>query len=181
MYIQAFSQVIDELRSKFKILEYEDKKYIRYDRFKKVMPNSNIQDFLTFADRAIEASGIETFFTLSSIKKEDFEDPYEVLGFGDWFSSALIKNSKKIKYQKVGGNILFYKGDMKKTTVDFLRYILEDFISIDATYLVIYLEDRYGIKMDRWKMLSLIKETDMYYSDTMEKVYLTKEEYYDDI
>ena len=115
------------------------------------------------------------------VKKEDFEDPYEVLGFGDWFSSALIKNSKKIKYQKVGGNILFYKGDMKKTTVDFLRYILEDFISIDVTYLVIYLEDRYGIKMDKGKMLSFIKETDMYYSDTMEKVYLTKEVYYEDI
>ena len=77
--------------------------------------------------------------------------------------------------------LLFYKGDTKKTTVDFLRYILEDFISIDATYLVIYLEDRYGIKMDRGKMLSLIKETDMYYSDTMEKVYLTKEKYYEDI
>ncbi len=181
MYIQAFFQVIDDLRSKFKILEYEDKKYIRYDRFKKVMPDSSIQDFLMFADRAIEASGIEEYFTLSSLKKEDFEDLYEVLGFGDWFSSALIKNSKKIKYQKVGGNILFYKGDTKKTTVDFLRYILEDFISIDATYLVIYLEDRYGIKMDRGKMLSLIKETDMYYSDTMEKVYLTKEKYYEDI
>lgn len=109
IYVRTFSKVLNELRSSFKILEYADKKYIRFDRFNKILDNETPQTLLNYIDKAIRYSNQKQYFTMRSLKADGFKDDYDNLGFGDWFSSALIKNSKKIKYLKVGGNILFYK------------------------------------------------------------------------
>ena len=181
IYVRTFSKVLNELRSSFKILEYADKKYIRFDRFNKILNNETSQTLLNYVDKAIGYSNQKQYFTMKSLKTDGFKDDYENLGFGDWFSSALIKNSKRIKYLKVGGNILFYKGPTNKTTIDFLEYILESFISIDIYDLLDHLKNRYDIILPKSKVLAWIKESNMYYSDTMERIYLTEDEFYNDL
>lgn len=181
IYIRIFDKVLNELRCSFKILEYADKKYVRFDRFNKIVDSETPQTLLNYVDKAIHYSDQEQFFTFKTLKIDGFKDDYENLGFGDWFSSALIKNSKRIKYLRVGGNILFYKGSANKTTIDFLEYILESFISLDIYDLLDHLKNRYDITLPKSKVLAWLKESDMYYSDTMEKIYLTEDEFYNDL
>ena len=63
--------------------------FIRYDLFQKVLPDVGAQDFLDFIDKAIKASGTQPFFTFHSLKNEGFEDPFEMLGTGEWFQLHL--------------------------------------------------------------------------------------------
>ena len=181
IYIPNFYTVFDHLKTEFKILEYGDKQFIRYDLFRKVLPDVGAQDFLDFIDKAIKASGTQPFFIFRSLKNEGFEDPFEILGTGEWFSTALIRNSKKIRFKKIGGTTLFYKGSAKQTTVDFIRYIMKDIISIGTTELIEYLKEKFGIKLDKEKMKQFIKKSDMYYDQYTMKLYITEDASYEEI
>ena len=95
-------------------------------------------------------------------------------------STALIRNSNKNRYKKVGGTTLFYKGSAKQTTVDFIRYIMKDIISIGTTELIEYLKEKFGIKLDKEKMMQFIKKSDMYYDQYTMKLYITEDAYYEE-
>jgi hypothetical protein len=43
-----------------------------------------------------------------------------------------------------------------------------------------YLSDEYGIKLRKEKIVDLINYTEMYYDSIMEKVYYSKDYYYDE-
>ena len=103
------------------------------------------------------------------------------VGLGDWFNAGILKNSKKIRFIKSGGGIVFYKGNKQFTTVDFIRFIMKKIIKMDIDDFIDYIEDEYGILMQREKLPYLINNSDMYYDSIMEKIYLTKNDYYDEI
>lgn len=102
------------------------------------------------------------------------------VGLEDWFNAGLLKNSKKIRFIKTGGGIIFSKGDRQFTTVDFIRFILKSKRKMDIDDFTDYVFEEYGIRLLREKITWLIKNTDLYYDSIMEKVYLTKEDYYDE-
>ena len=179
-YIQQANQSLDSLRSSYELIEYEDKKYIRYDHFVGVAKHLDKVAFKRYVDDAIQFSEGREFFSISSLRRHGFENEIHNLGFSDWFPAGLLKNSKKIKYIKVGRGILFYKGTAQKTTVDFLRYIMRDVRKMDIEDFVDFLSEEYGVKISREKVSWLVKDSGMYYDSIMEKIYYTKEEYYEE-
>lgn len=179
IYIQQATQSLDVLRSNYEILEYEDKKYIRYDHFAGVA-NMSKEDLLDYVDQAISFSGDEEFFTIQYLRGNGFESELHHLGFSNWFNGALLKNSKKIRFIKVGGGLVFYQGNTPKTTVDFLKFLMRKIKKIDIEDFISYIFHTYGITFARDKLTWIIRKSNMYYDATMEKVYLTKEEYYED-
>ena len=52
---------------------------------------------------------------------------------------------------------------------------------IDIYDLLDYLNDEYGIITDKWKLISWVKEANLYYSETMEKVYLDYDQFYEEV
>ena len=84
-------------------------------------------------------------------------------------------------FVKTGGGIIFFQGDRQFTTVDFIRYVLQEDRKMDVDKFVDYVKSEYKITLQREKISWLIKNSDMYYDSIMEKIYLTKEDYYDDI
>lgn len=181
VYVQSANQALDNLRSSYELLEYEDKKYIKYSHLISVAQDMTKDKILRYVDDAIDAAGSEEFFTIKKLKKEGFDDALHNIGLGDWFNAGLLKNSKRIRFTKVGGGVIFYKGDSQFTTVDFIRYVLKTKRKMDIDDFVDYVFNEYGIRIPREKITWLIKNSDMYYDTIMEKIYLTKEEYYDEI
>ncbi|WP_029066719.1 hypothetical protein [Lachnobacterium bovis] len=99
----------------------------------------------------------------------------------EWFTAALIKNSRRVRFVKSGDGIIFYQGNHQITTGDFLKYVMKERKSIDIYELVNYLEEKYGLIYMKDKVIQFIKPTSVYYDSIMEKVYLTKEYYYEEI
>lgn len=179
VYVQSANQALDRLRSDFELLEYEDKKYICFDHFSKVAGNITKNDLLQYVETAIDFSE-EKYFTIHWLIENGFVSKFHNLGFGEWFNAALLKNSKKIRFIKAGGNIIFGKLERQITCLDFLRYLMKRLIKIDIYDFIDLLESRYRITFTKEKVAWLIKDSELYYDSIMQKLYYTKEIYYDD-
>lgn len=180
-YVQSANQALDNLRSSYELLEYEDKKYIKFSHLKNVYSEITKELFVDYVNKAIEFAGTQRFFTISKLIKDGLKHDVDCVGLGDWFNAGLLKNSKKIRFVKTGGGIIFFQGDRQFTTVDFIRYVLQEDRKMDVDKFVDYVKSEYKITLQREKISWLIKNSDMYYDSIMEKIYLTKEDYYDDI
>ena len=177
---QEFSFVLEELRVNFDILEYEKNKYISYDRFSKGAPDITKNDLKKFTIDVAEFTD-EKFFTIKSVRNAGFVSKIDYIGFDNYFYSALLRSNKMIRYNKVGGTFLFAHMDRQFKFIEFVEYLMKGFRKISVQKLLDIIFDEYGIKYDRFDLISRVNNTGMYYDRIMEKVYINKEEYYEDI
>ena len=53
-YVQSANQALDNLRSSYELLEYEDKKYIKFSHLKNVYSEITKELFVDYVNKAIE-------------------------------------------------------------------------------------------------------------------------------
>lgn len=176
----VFSSVLEELRVNFHILEFERNKYLTFDRFKKEVPDITKEDLRQFAFDAAKFEE-EDFFTIKSMRRKGFINKIGGIGFGDWFYGALLRSNKTIRYSKAGGTFLFGRMDRQFRIAEFFLFLMRDFKKISRLKFIDYLDEVYGIKYEKTKLTYLIGQGGMYYDSTTKKIYLNKEEYYEDI
>lgn len=179
-YNQVFAFVLEGLRVNFDILEFEKGKYLSFERFSKGAPDITKEDLRQFT-LDVEAYEDEEFFTIKSIRRKGFTSKIDDIGFDDWFYSALLRSNKNIRYSKTGGSFLFSHMDRQFKLGEFFYFLMKRFRKIGIMKFVDYIYDVYGLKYDKYKIAYIINQTRMYYDSIMEKVYLNKEEYYEDI
>lgn len=180
VYNQVFQFVIENLRVGFSLLEFERNKYITFTRFSKGAPEITREDLEQYV---LTAAGFcnEEFFSIKSIRKKGFASKLDSLGLDDWFYGALLRANKNIRYSKMGGGFLFGHINRQFKRSDFFLFLLKKLKKIHIIRFVEYIEDEYGLKFDRYDVTAVISKSNMYYDPIMEKIYLNKEEYYEDI
>ena len=146
----------------------------------KEMQTVTKKDLKNFTIDAAEYSK-EQFFTMKSIRKEGFVSKIDDIGFDDYFYSALLRSNKAIRYNKVGGTFLFAHIDRQVKFIEVGEYLIKGFRRISIQKLLDIILEEYGIKYDRTDLICRVNNTGMYYDRIMEKVYINKEEYYEDI
>lgn len=67
------------------------------------------------------------------------------------------------------------------TMIDFVAFEMESILAINIDDFIDYIEEKYGIRLRKEKILEDIKKTAMYYDSIMEKIYYNKDYYYDDL
>ena len=180
IYNQAFQMVIEDLRTQFSILEFEKNKYVTFERFAKGAPDVTKDDLLRFTNEAVQYCDDE-FFTIRSIRSKGFTSKLDDLGFEDWFYAALLRANKKVRYIKTGGSFIFGRTGKQFKTNELFHYLMKRFKKISIGRFMDYLKEEYGLVFDKHDVTTWIYHSSMYYDPIMEKVYLNKEEYYEDI
>ena len=116
------------------------------------------------------------------IRDKGFVSKIDNLGFEDFFYGSLIeRNTDEINSSRTGGGILFRKSEKKVTRQKFFKYLMKKFRKIDIIKFMDYIKDVYGLEFERWYITSLADGVGMYYDAIMEKLYINREEYYEDI
>ena len=179
------SSILYDLRNDFKLIEIEDKVYMRKDYFFDVIGQNelSIRDLESFMDDVINFAKDYEFFTLKKLVDDGFRSELLKLGLPLYFYSSLLKNTYKYKYQKVGNNILFYqnKDCENKTSIDFFEYVLRDIKSMNIYDFINFIEENYDVKYSKDKIVYWLGKSELFYDSTMEKIYINKDEYYNDI
>lgn len=177
---QTFQVVLEELRVNFDLLEIERNKYISFSSFSKKAPGVTKEDLRHFA---VEASRFnqEDFFTIHSIRNEGFCSKIDCLDFSDWFFGALLRSCKDICYSKVAGGFLFSHLGSQFKSSDFFLFLMKKWVKIHITDFIADIRDIYGLNFDRYDIPPIINQSGMYYSPATEKIYLSKELYYEEL
>lgn len=179
-YNQAFHVALERLRINFDILEIERNKYMTFDRLLMDIPDLTKEKLLQFVTAASNFDQ-EDFFTIKSIRRKGFANELLDIGFSDWFFGALLRSNKTIRYIKVGGAFLFGRFDKQIKVTDFLIFLMKKTRKINLIQFTKNLEEVYGIKYDKSKLISIFYQTGIYYDSSVAEIYLDKETYYKNI
>ena len=82
---------------------------------------------------------------------------------------------------KFGGNIVFYSSNEVLFSRDFILFVFNSYVSIDVNKFENLLKNYYSINCTKDKIIGCLKESGCYYSQIMNKIYHSKEDYYNDI
>lgn len=177
---QTFQFVLEELRVNFDLLEIERNKYISFSSFSKIAQGVTKEDLQHFTAEASRFNQ-EDFFTIQSIRNEGFCSKIDSLDFSDWFFGALLRSCKDICYSKVAGGFLFSHLGRQFKRGDFFLFLMKKWIKINISDFIDDIRDIYGLNFDRYDIPTIINQSGMYYSQATEKIYLSKELYYEEL
>lgn len=176
--IQNFFAVIKELREKFEILEYAPSKFINYRRLEqsgitKSYLMKYIEDVLQFIN--------DEYFTIHSLRLKGYVHDLDELGFDDWFYASLIRQDVSIQYRRFKDGILLKKQVDTISLAEFLEDSLKKLISIGVYDFIEWVKSKYGLELNRGRLLEIIKTTSLHYDSIMDKIYLNYETYYQEV
>ena len=164
-----------------------DYTYIEFDRNKYINVHMLKSDGLTkkiisdYCDKVVDfVQG--RVFTLKSLRKHGFCHELDEFGFEDCFYESILNVSDKLKHSRHKGQYIFK--DAKGTGCSYgilINEIILDRGSMDIYDLVTVLEEEYGIKMAWYDARNIGVEEGLYYSDTMEKLYLDYDDFYEEV
>ena len=180
LYVVSFTNKLSELKKSRRIIEYDPEEYINLSRLERNgLTEDKIQDF---CDKVYELVPDESYFTMESLRQEGFSTEIDMYGFSDWFHSNLLIGDDRFSINKIYGNLLLYKGNKNITKQSFIYDLVSRYKSIDLYDLINELTQIYGFNIKRRSdILTIIRDTEIFFDDIMERLYSDKEYYYDEI
>ncbi len=182
IYDRTFRQTIDNLCYEYDYFEYENWKYISIDRCKKVVSNISKTTVYDFIDDALDFLKNNPYITVRYMMNHGYTNILSSLGFSDFFCSSILKNSRKMNFFKLGDSIVF--NEIKESSSDkteFVISMISPSLSIELDDVVDVMKNDYGIFVGREQVVDFIKESSLYYDKTMDKIYINKDCYYDEL
>ena len=180
----AVYNIIRSCEYRFDIIEMSKDKYINF----KVLESAGItkEDLIAYGERAKKEFEPGEFFTLYHFKNRIGECELDYAGFEDKFYESLLFYTNNIKKITLDSNDFFYISKVKDrheyAAKDIIKDLVEENNGIELVELIQLLEEKYGIKINNeYLIIELIRKNDFYYSNTLRKVYISKEEYLNEI
>lgn len=176
---QTFGHVLYNLEKTYEIFKVEKDIYITYKR----LAQSNITklDIMNYIEGVIAFVGRNEYFTLDSIRKQGFTHHIYKWGFDPIFYERIIWTSDEIRTIQTSSGYIFKITNELFSLKDFLYDIVLSKRVIDIYDLIQQTKEVYSIKVEEYKVLYLLKDTDIYYSKEMHKFYADKEDYYEEV
>lgn len=178
--IVAYTSELYSLRFDYKIIEFAPLQYINIRRLNAIgITTGTFAEYCNNVSKFYEKGD---YFTIKSLHQEGFSSEIDNLGFEEWFyASVLLEDRKRFSYQRIGGTRLFLRGTGAANIGDLLYQIVGKQQKIDIFDLQDFLENYYGIKLSKEKLLTIIDGTELYYDAIMEAVYIDYNTYFEEI
>lgn len=173
--------VLEILKSRLDVIEYEDGKYITFTQLRKVFSWITKETLKDFAENAALCSTGSAFFNTHTLKNAGLESDIFDLGFSDVFYDSLLQYSGKTKSLRFGGGYIFYRSPFLLRNGDLIRTILSEEGERDIFSIRDIIFQRFGIQLNVQKLIGYVKSAGLFYDQVSEKVFLNKEEYYDEL
>ena len=172
--------ILKQLEAEYEIIKIDDKKYITKKKLEEIgITKKMIYDFIELIKQNIAEN---EFFTLYSIENIIESSDIYKYGFDDIFYESILINSKLIQSTKFQNKIVMTFLEQESITqndmiINFLKgkqgYGVEDLLEV--------LIKKYGINLDRQKLLKVVYEEKLYYNRELDKIYLDKEQWYEEV
>ncbi len=174
-----FNKILDELCSKYDIIEFEKDCYINFKKLDAFNISKN--DIYKYCKKIITLSQNE-YFTIEYMEKFHVEDKIVSLGFDNIFYISLLKYYKNINSMEYNDNYIFKFGSKKRLSVsDFIRELIEKNNIIETDKLHNIIENEYKIKVNKKDLKVFVKNSNIYYNETMDTFYKDYETFINEI
>ena len=180
--VLMFTQLSYEMRRDFDIMLYGNGMAISIKRLEKLgITKKQIADYCSNVVNFVEQG---EYFSIHSLRKHGFNDELENLGFDDEFYEGILESYSEINTLQCSNTKIFVVGEAYKEVQrkDFLASIVEDNVSISKDDFEEILVEEFGMMLaENFYIQNCLTDTDIYYDSIMEKFYIDKNTYYDEL
>lgn len=175
---QTYYYILKDLKDALQVIEYKPGVYINIRRLKtQNVDEEDLKEYINCVDRFIK----DDTFTIRHLEKLGFVHELDDLGFDDRFYSSIIQSDPRFKFIRMNEIIILKKSDIRPTIEDLISSTVVKHRSIDTYDLVDIIYEDYGVKLDRWALISSIKDSEFHHDYIMEKVYIDYDEYFEEV
>ena len=173
-----FFTAIYTLEREFKILKIGENKYLNTSVLKdREYDFKKFKSFITEVEKNIKDN---EYFTIISLLNDGFEHELLEDGFELVTVDRLISISSVIKSVNISFPTLYYKG-AKKSLNDFLLDLLLEYGSVNVEDFTDDINDKYGLNLDEENVRYRLQQEGAFYSKELNKMYIYKNDYLDEV
>ncbi|HFC9384745.1 TPA: hypothetical protein QFT98_002107 [Enterococcus faecium] len=173
----SFRNKLENLKSEYKVFEYAKNSFISIDKLKNFADITE-NDITGLLNDIGEYVG-DCYFTVDNIEFIIEKSKLNMLGFENIFYESILKGAKDYRYQYMGGITVFKRTKEKFYSYDLVEEIVFKYKAIDIYDLMDLLDNNYGIKLSKEKILSNCNQVDLYYNPLMEMIYTDIDKFYE--
>lgn len=185
--LTSYGEVWRNLRDDYTIIEFAPMQYIHISKLQKM--GINRKDLHDFCDEVYAFAEPNSYFTMEYLRKHGFEAALDLLGFDTPFYVSVLREDRRFANWMIGHNTVFLVADENLcqpgnryiSTKGFIANYLQKIGSVDIDELLTTLEDEFNLKFERWKIIEECKNSDLYYDQIMEKLYVNYDAYFEEI
>lgn len=168
------------LEKEMKILKISEDTYINTDFIEAIGPQKeNLKNFVSSVENSIKKG---KYFTIVSLINEGFQDKLIDDGFDLISLDRLISTSKMIKAVRgLSFPTVYVKDEIQRYINDFLIDNLVDYESVNVEDFTDDINSKYGINLDEYDVQRRLVSSGAFYSKELNKVYISKEDYLDEV
>lgn len=170
---------IQRLESELKILKISETSYINVEHLEN--RGFDKKKLLQFISRVIDFTSDGEYFSIFSLINNGFSDSLLEDGFELISLDRLISTSDEVKAVSVGFPNIYCRSKTKKNLNEFL---IDELFKCESANLEDFTDDinsKYGLNLDEYSVRVKLVEEGAYYSDILNKAYILKEEYLDEV
>ena len=170
---------IQRLESELQILKISETSYINVEHLEN--RGFDKKKLLQFISRVIDFTSDGEYFSIISLINNGFSDSLLEDGFELISLDRLISTSDEVKAVSVGFPNIYCRSKTKKNLNEFL---IDELLKCESANLEDFTDDinsKYGLNLDEYSVRVKLVEEGAYYSDILNKVYILKEEYLDEV
>ncbi|MBT2571119.1 MutH/Sau3AI family endonuclease [Planococcus sp. ISL-110] len=134
-----------------------------------------------YKQAVIEFIGLQRFFTLDYLTENGFSHEMDEYGFEPIFYESILKGQGHLKSIKIADATVFIRSYEGLTIGSFVNFVLEEKQSMSVEEFIVGARKRSGVRLSYKNAISVIKNSNYFYSEELEKVFRDKDFYYREI
>lgn len=172
--------LLKQLEAKFEIIKIDTNKYITKKKLNEIgISDEMINSFIRLVKNNV---GINDFFTIDSLKEILESTEIYKYGFEDIFYESILISTNEIKAVKFQNKMIMIFSEQQNikqndVIINLLKkqkgYIIDDLVDL--------FNKKYGININKSKILEICYESNLYYNKELEKIYLNKDQWYEEV
>jgi transcriptional regulator with XRE-family HTH domain len=175
----VFNRTLYDLEKELDVVKIENDIYITAKKLEDAEVTKSL--LLDFREQVLDIVDENQYFTLYSLRQNDFIHDIDELGFDSFFYDRIIWTSEKVRAIPLASGYIFIKKEKDISLIDFIRFLVERVEIINIYDMRDYVEKYYGISLDLSRVLALVRDTDMYYSEDLSRLYINKNTFFEEI
>lgn len=175
----SFTRTLYELEKSLDIVKVEKDIYITAQKLDSAGISKQV--LLDYRNQAMLFAPEDEYFTIHTLRRRGFIHELDDFGFDQIFLERIIWTDSRVRTIHLAVGCIFLKTDLDISFIDFIQSIVEKYESINLYLLQDKVQEEYNLQIDLGKVISLSKETNMYYSEELNKLFIDRETFYEEI
>ena len=178
--IGLFTNMLYKAEEEMSIFQFDKDTYINIRRLHDLL-SVDKTFMVNYVKHICDLVDDEEFFTIDSLIDKGLDERFRQYGFKDTFYVSLFRSRADIQYSTISNCLVFRKSKESFKRSDIIESIIYSNGALSLYDLLDFLEYNLRIEVEIGDLVYYIKESNLYYNDMLEKVFIDYNQFLEEL